>query len=201
MEDVFKKYHELNSWGDSESRSGSGSNYNQTEHIREHIVLLIKKYNIQAVFDAPCGDFNWFKHIVHCVPKYIGADIVPNLIENNKRMYNNTFLTFDITSDEIPNGIEMIFCRDCFVHFSLDYIIKALRNIKKSNAKYLLMTTFINRDFRDIVVGDWRPISFFNKPFNFPKPLTIINENCTEEYPLYVDKSLALWLVADLPDL
>lgn len=200
MEHIFTKYYESNYWGDSESRSGGGSNYDQTTHIREEIVLLIKKYNIQSVFDCPCGDFNWFKHIVHNIPKYIGADIVPTLIENNKRTYEQSFLTFDIIMDKIPDEIEMIFCRDLFVHFPLEYIIKAFNNIKKSKAKYILMTTFIDRDFRDINIGGWRPISFLNKPFSFPKPLTIINEHCTEEYPKYADKSLGLWLIADLPD-
>jgi SAM-dependent methyltransferase len=205
MESIFTKVYKLNTWGDNESRSGAGSNYEQTANIREQIVILIKKFNIKSVLDVPCGDFNWFKHIVPCIQTYIGADIVQPLIEMNKRLYNNSFITFDITTDPIPEGIEMIFCRDLLVHFPLDSIIQTLNNIKKSNAKYLLMTTFINRDFCNIEVeaevGCWRPISFFDKPFNFPKPLTIINERCTESYPLYIDKSLGLWLIKDLPDL
>ena len=58
------------------------------------------------------------------------------------------------------------------------------------------MTTFINRPFKDILHASthaWRPISFFDKPFNFPQPLELINEKCTEIYPRYIDKSLGLW--------
>jgi hypothetical protein len=31
------------------------------------------------------------------------------------------------------------------------------------------------------------------EPFNFPKPILVINENCTEGVMNYTDKSLALW--------
>ena len=163
-------------------------------------IMLIKKYNITSVFDVPCGDFNWFKHIVHNIPTYIGADIVPALIEKNKQQYNHTFLHLDITRDPIP-ATELIFCRDLLVHLSYESIVQVLRNVKRSNARYILMTTFTNRPFKDIPDGDWRPISFFDKPFHFPKPLAILSENCTESYPSYMDKSLALWLIKDLPDL
>jgi len=62
------------------------------------------------------------------------------------------------------------------------------------------MTTFLNRPFQDVNIGSWRPISFFDKPFSFPKPLELINEICTEVYPKYIDKSLGLWDVKDIPD-
>ena len=201
MEQIFSVHYHNNSWGSNESVSGTGSTYAQTAHIRDYIIFLIQKYNIQSVFDVPCGDFNWFKHIVQHIPKYIGGDIVPTLIENNNQKYGDkTFIKFNIISDAIPEDIDLIFCRDLLVHFSYDDIIKALKNIKNSNVKYLLTTTFMNRPFRDITTGDWRHVSFFNAPFNFPKPLSIINENCTEDYPVNIDKSLALWLVADIPN-
>lgn len=60
------------------------------------------------------------------------------------------------------------------------------------------MTTFINRPFIDIQTGHWRPISFFDAPFNFPQPLELINENCMEGFPKFLDKSLGLWKLEDL---
>jgi hypothetical protein len=38
-------------------------------------------------------------------------------------------------------------------------------------------------------------------PFNFPAPLRLIEENCTEDGGKYADKSLGLWRLSDLPDL
>jgi hypothetical protein len=199
MDSIFTEIYTNNSWISSESRSGSGSTHYQTRHIQESIKELIKKYKINSLFDIPCGDFNWFKNIVDHIPNYIGGDIVKHMIKENTIAYTKyKFIEFDIISDPIPES-DLIFCRDLFVHFSLKNILSALENIRKSSAKYILMTTFTNRNFNDIDTGKWRPISFFDIPFSFPYPLEIINENCKEFYPKYIDKSLGLWLVKDIP--
>jgi len=201
MESVFTYYFQNNCWGNSESLSGGGSSQEQTRQIKESILFIVKKYKITVFFDVPCGDFNWFKTIVQHIPTYIGADIVLPLINKNKENFNtHTFIHFDLTKDIFPEKIDIIFCRDLFVHFSFDKIIEALRNIKKSKAVYLLTTTFINRQFTDIDVGGWRPVSLFNAPFNFPPPLELLSENCTESFPNLMDKSLGLWYIKDIPD-
>jgi len=202
MEELFTKYYINKSWGkDSESSSGYGSTNMETQQIKKYIVNIIDKYNINTFFDVPCGDFNWIKEIINKIPNYIGGDIVSEMITNNKKQYNNNFIVFDITIDKIPDNVELIFCRDLLVHFPLNKIIQTLRNIKSSKAKYLLTTTFLNRKFIDINLGNWRPLSLFNEPLNFPKPIELISENCSEDFPSYVDKSLGLWLVSDIPDL
>jgi len=198
---TFNDIAKNNKWGDKESISGPGSNNEQTKVIKEQIPLLIAKYQITTMFDVPCGDFNWMQHIVDKIPNYIGGDCVNDIIVSNDKKYNQQFVHFDIVTDPIPSDVDMIFCRDLLVHFPKSLIIKVLQKIKDSNVKYLLMTTFINRQFSDINIGSWRPISFFNPPFNFPQPLELINENCTEGYPKFMDKCLGLWLVSDIPHL
>jgi len=200
MEDTFSTIYENNEWKNSESRSGSGSTNFQTKYIQEQMVRMIKKYKIRRVFDCPCGDFNWFKNIVNEIPIYIGADIVPSIITTNLQKYPYHFIRFDIIKDPIPD-VDLIFCRDLLCHFSLDSICKALDNIKRSKATYLLVTTNINRTFRSIKTGEWQPLSLLDAPFYFPKPIELISENCSEFYPLYMDKSLALWKVSDIPTL
>lgn len=200
MEDTFSTIYEKNKWRSTESRSGSGSTQYQTKYIQEQLVRFVKKYEIRRVFDCPCGDFNWFKNIVHEIPNYMGADIVPSIIATNLQKYPYQFVQLDITKDPIPDT-DLIFCRDLLCHFSLDSICKTLENIKKSNATYLLVTTNINRTFRSIKTGEWQPLSLLDAPFYFPSPIEIISENCSEFYPLYMDKSLALWKVSDLPTL
>ncbi|WP_106134847.1 hypothetical protein [Mongoliibacter ruber] len=54
-------------------------------------------------------------------------------------------------------------------------------NFKKSGAKYLLTTSFINHPTNtDIQTGYWRPINLTQPPFSFPTHLKTINEKCTE---------------------
>lgn len=203
MNDKFTKIYKTNIWNCEESISGTGSTIEITKAIRYAIPILIDKYKINTFLDIPCGDFNWMKDIIDTIPNYIGADIVYDLIEKNRKKYpENRFEHLDILKDPLPENIDLIFCRDLLVHFRLSDINTFLKIIKKSNIKYLLMTTFINRKFRDIkthrIRGDWRPISFFNEPFNFPKPLELINEISTELYPKNIDKCLGLWRISDL---
>jgi len=201
MESTFTHIAENRGFGPSKSLSGPGSDDRQTATIKKQIPLLVKQYDFQSFFDVPCGDLYWMKSIVDSLPNYTGADVVLSIINENKKKFNKNFLHFDITKDRIPDDVDLIFCRDLLVHFPLRSIKEALGNIKRSSAKCLLMTTFINREFRDTsVMGAWRPISFFDPPFNFPAPLEMINEGCSESYPRYMDKTLALWRVEDLPD-
>lgn len=84
--------------------------------------------------------------------------------------------------------------RDCLVHLSLENIYNSIKNIKASGSKYLMTTTFPEHPVNfDIQTGDWRPLNLQIKPFNFPKPLILINENCTELNGRFRDKSMALW--------
>ncbi|HEX8999730.1 MAG TPA: class I SAM-dependent methyltransferase, partial [Blastocatellia bacterium] len=80
--------------------------------------------------------------------------------------------------------------------------IAALRNFKRSKSEYLLTTTFPKTEVNeDILTGEWRPLNLQRAPFNFPEPLRLINERCTEEGDRYADKSLGLWRLSDLPNL
>jgi hypothetical protein len=130
-----------------------------------------------------------------------GADIVEDLIIENKKHYtqdNVKFITFNIANEIIKNTNDLIICRDLLVHFSYNDIKQTLVNIKKSKCKYILLTTFPNKINVNRETPTWRALNFEKAPFNFPKPLFIINENCTEGNMNYNDKSLALWKVEDI---
>ena len=100
----------------------------------------------------------------------------------------------DIVKEDLPTA-DVIICRDCFVHLSNKDIIEALKKFKRSQSHYLLTTTFYNiKENNDLVSGrGWRPINLQKSPFNFPEPIKLISENCTEQNGKYLDKSLGLW--------
>jgi hypothetical protein len=118
METIFNNIYKNNAWNSKESVSGSGSTLNQTKKIRKVLPKLIQDFKINSILDIPCGDFNWMKEISLNI-KYIGADIVDTLTQNNKKYENNLthFLTLDATLDRLPKT-DLIICRDCLVHFS-----------------------------------------------------------------------------------
>ncbi len=199
-ETIFKKIYESNYWGGTESISGPGSDLRQTAVIRTYLPILLEKYGVNTILDLPCGDFHWMRHIdLHNV-HYIGADIVYDLVNKNTKFSSEKieFKHLDIIKDNLPK-VDLIFSRDCFVHLSFKDIFSALSNIEKSGIKYLLTTTFVKfHENFDIETGEWRPINLEKSPFNFPKPLEILNEQCSQHDGKYSDKSLALWLVKDL---
>jgi hypothetical protein len=104
----------------------------------------------------------------------------------------------DVTQNFLPR-CDLILCRDFLVHLSLAEIFSALRRFHQSGAKYLLTTTFPNTQINaDIQTGDWRTLNFQAAPFNFPAPLHLLNERCTENNGKYADKSLGLWKISDV---
>jgi len=135
------------------------------------------------------------------VDKYIGIDIVKDIIVCNKVTYSNPsreFLELNIIEDEL-SGADLILCRDCFVHLSFANCQKILKNFRNSGSKYLLTTTFTDRSHNDgLGKVFWRTINLELPTFNFPKPISIINEDCTEYDGNYTDKSLGLWLLKDI---
>jgi hypothetical protein len=126
---------------------------------------------------------------------YIGADIVPRLISRNRRLYGRDgrdFITLDITRDSIPT-VDVILCRDCFIHLSFREVGAALANFKKSNSKYLFATTHTSvREHRDIATGQGRNVNLQLPPFNFPEPLKMVVEDPQ------LSKCLGVWRVDQL---
>jgi hypothetical protein len=134
------------------------------------------------------------------IDRYLGADIVQEVVDSNTERYGRPgweFACLDITKDPLPT-MELIFCRDCLVHLPLKDVAKALRNIKRSNATYVALTTFADfGENADIVApGKWRKLNFMLAPFSLPPPLHVLDEKS----PAAPDKRLAVWRVADLPD-
>ena len=81
----------------------------------------------------------------------------------------------------------------------MEIYLSAIRNFHKSGTKYLLTTTFTGiKENTDIVSGRVRPINLQKPPFNFPMPILLINEHCTEEVGRFADKSLGLWEIVDI---
>jgi hypothetical protein len=184
---------------DYRHNSGVGSDLNATKVISAVLPSLLDSLSIQSLLDIPCGDFAWMQQVDIGATTYIGADIIESLIVSHQEQYSSaktTFVTLDIVTDDLPE-VDLIFCRDCLPHFSHRLLKKAVNNIKRNRSRYLLTTTFPERSTnRGIITGSWQPLNLCAPPFNFPPPMRLINEG---HPPPYSDKSLGLWLIADLP--
>lgn len=200
-EEVFTKIYKSNAWGGKRSASGPGSDVDQTKIITKELSSLFSDLNISTMLDIPCGDFYWMKNADLSNIEYTGADIVKELVQKNTEKYGRGSIRFrymNLIKDELPK-VDLIFCRDCLVHFSFADVFLALDNVCNSQSEYILTTTMTGRkDNYDIVTGQWRPLNLELAPFVLPKPLRTIIEGCTEDDGAYEDKSLGLWRIADI---
>jgi hypothetical protein len=192
---VFSTIYRNNSWSNPESLSGLCSTHARTGVVREKLPELVKEFNIKSLLDAPCGDFNWMRLVKLGVDRYIGADIVPDLVARNQQLFSNEpreFRVLDITRDRIPT-VDLILCRDCLIHFSFQHIRAAISNFKNSGSQYLLTTTHTRIPKNtDIALGDCFMFNLQLPPFNFPEPIKLISEEAQN------GRSLALWRLRDL---
>ncbi|MFC9254517.1 class I SAM-dependent methyltransferase [Amycolatopsis thailandensis] len=188
----------------SSSVSGPGSESVQTQGLREQLPALLERFGVRTLLDLPCGDFGWLSEVDLDLDRYIGADIVTDLVEANAARFRDDpvreFRILDLTGDPLP-AADLVLCRDCLVHLSFADIERALGNLRRSGSRYLLTTTFTELGTNnDIVTGDWRPLNLCREPFGFPEPLAVLVEGCTEEGGAYADKSLGLWEIASIVD-
>lgn len=196
LEDRFTQIYKINYWGNNESVSGRGSTLMLTSNLRNNLPILFEKFAIKRVFDGPCGDFNWMRHVVDATNiDYIGGDIVLPLIESNQSKYETQRVKFkkiDLTKDVLPEA-DLMICRDCLFHLSYEDTKQLLDNFVQSNIPYLLTTTYHNDTSfknKDIITGHFRMIDLFSPPYNFPKEVLFkIDDWVAPESP----RSMCLW--------
>ena len=161
-----------------ESASGVGSTLIQTQNIRKELPIIVEKFNIQSILDAPCGDLNWMKEfLLNYKGNYIGIDIVKPIIDklciHYKYKSNKIkFIHLDLLSAASLPKSDLLIVRDFLFHLSLNDINNFLNVIKKSNIEYILTTSYESSIFEgtnsDIKTGGFRAIDLFSPPFNFP---------------------------------
>lgn len=202
LETLFSDFYDNKTWsgGKGETVSGSGSTLEKTQKLRNKLPRLFKEYDIETIFDAPCGDYNWFRYVERDAEKYIGGDIVQKLVEENRKKYandNTRFIHFNILEDKAPQA-DVWFCRDTLLHFSYDNIHRFLQNFVQSDIPYLLVSTYheCNENI-DIPTGAGRPLNLEIPPFNLPPALDYLDDWDEGDRP----KKMGLWSRGQLMNL
>jgi hypothetical protein len=188
-----------------ESRSGEGSTLQAAGPIIREIPELLRLLSIKSMLDIPCGDFKWMQLVDRGQTHYLGADIVEPLIEDNNKAFGRDgvkFQVLDLVAGPLPK-VDLILCRDCFIHLTIPMVMSALDSIVKSESTYLLTSHYPwraysnNDEVDDLIIGG-RRINLEVAPFGFPPPLHSIPEG--EKLPIAADKSLCLWKIEDLKE-
>jgi len=178
-EGIFTKIYQTDWWGSPESKSGTGSRLARTETFRQELRAWLQENHVTSMLDAPCGDYNWIQHLeFHAGFRYIGGDIVRELIESNRRRFPDvSFQQLDIVSDPLPVADAWL-CRDALIHFPNASARAVLERFAASDIRYLLATTFPSvTENRDIAFGQYRPVNLRLRPFDLPAPRQILRDD------------------------
>ncbi|CAH0138140.1 class I SAM-dependent methyltransferase [Roseomonas sp. CECT 9278] len=195
LEETFTRIFRSGWWGSEESVSGRGSELATTVAIRENLgAWLARNPRVQTLFDAPCGDFNWMRLVdFPAGVRYIGGDIVADLIDKNNETYGNDlrrFVHLDATSDAFPQA-DAWFCRDMMIHLPLPLCLSAIANCRRAGMTYILATTFINADNqRDIAPGHYRQVNLAKAPFDLGPPIEMLPDPAENNQ---TDRFIGVW--------
>lgn len=187
---TFKHIYLSNHWqnyfklGLQNSRSGPGSNLNYTSDMSGKLEKFFIEKNIKTILDIGCGDFIWMNLLLNKYDdydKYLGLDIVDELIKNNNFKYSNnkiSFKTFDLVKDEIPKGFDIILIRDVFIHLKNDQIVNFLNLLKNLDIKFFGVTSkpSLTKNNELKTVGRYRDINIEIEPFNLKDFIYKIDE-------------------------
>ncbi|WP_299064658.1 class I SAM-dependent methyltransferase [uncultured Polaribacter sp.] len=141
---AMEQVYDMKLWGSNYSKFYSGDGSHQSEIVKPYIAIvasfLTSFKNKISVLDLGCGDFNIGKNLVHLTNTYIAVDIVPDLIEHNKKQFKNRNLSFqclDIAEDHLPKA-DCVILRQVLQHLSNAEVQKIAS--KLTNYKYIILT-------------------------------------------------------------
>ena len=163
----------------SGSYSGDGSH--QSEIVNPYLEVVTSFFSSfnepLSVCDLGCGDFNVGKELVEQTKYYVGVDIVPELIEYNKKKFIAKKLEFqclDIAKANLPTG-DCALVRQVLQHLSNTEVEAVVS--KLSAFKYSIVTEHVPEGFfipnKDIISGQGirlkkqSGIDLLAPPFNF----------------------------------
>lgn len=170
---IFTKIYKENKWGKG---SGPGSYEKNTVLYRELLQNYFNDQRFHTIVDFGCGDFQIMKLINVPLDKiYKGIDIVPEVIEQNKKFYAKANIKFYLIKDlykinpqdQIVKS-DLLIVKDVLMHWSnkkIQYFIDQIL----PHFKYALITHDIAEDDKlnkNITTGKFRPIDITYPPFS-----------------------------------
>lgn len=195
--EAFRHIYRAGIWNRAQSTvpvSGPGSSLDATAIVRRSLPGLLETVGCQTLLDVGCGDQSWISAL-RLKQKYIGIDIVPELIEENRRLFpEREYHCLDAVTDDLPEA-DTVLCREVLFHLGLADGHSLIRNLARKQRRYLIATTDEVTLFNaDIQSGDFRFLNLTRRPFRFPKPDYAIADD-----RLVSGRLLSVWRFDRLP--
>lgn len=166
---VFAKIYENEEWGGS----GPGSHPYYTSGYRVFLERFIYLNQIRSMIDLGCGDWQFSKFLNLDFVQYAGFDVVPGLIERNRRLYGSPQKKFSLLPSDLttlPNA-DLLVMKDVLQHLPNKMIYDYVRLVFP-RYKFCLITNSYEKGENprnlDIEMGSFRCIDLTADPFNVP---------------------------------
>lgn len=142
MREAFEKTYSESLWGGGPGVfcSGAGSLGRVARIYVEYVCQFIRDHRIEVVVDLGCGDFRVGEPIAAVAQRYVGVDVVPELIAFLQHKYGSERIEFrccDITEAELPSA-DCAFVRQVFQHLSNAEIAAVIPKLRAY--RYCLIT-------------------------------------------------------------
>jgi SAM-dependent methyltransferase len=135
----------------------------------ELVQSFLEKERIESVVDFGCGDWQFSRFIDWKGATYVGLDLVPDLIETNRKAFERPGVLFKVfgSLDDVP-AADLLLCKDVFQHLPNETVREYLAAFKRK-ARFLLITNDDQPDVglnSNIQIGGWRPVRLDYPPFS-----------------------------------
>ena len=166
LRDAFRRIYSEREWGQG---SGPGSSPANTIEYRAFIQRFIEANAVRTVTDLGCGDWQFSRFIDWSQVDYLGLDIVPEVVAQNRERFALPHIRFDVLEaiDELPGG-DLLLAKEVLQHLPNETIAAYLTAIRQ-RYRFALMTNAIEPASlvnQQIAPGGFRPIRLQNPPFN-----------------------------------
>jgi hypothetical protein len=165
---AFQSVYQNQAWGKG---SGPGSSPTNTIEYRAFVERFLRANSIRNVTDLGCGDWQ-FSHLINWEQTaYLGLDVVPELVTQNRAKFAAPTIQFEeFTSIENLPGGDLLISKEVLQHLPNQTITEYLAAIRRKY-RLALITNFEGLAAKtniDIKPGGFRALRLQDPPFNAP---------------------------------
>ena len=156
-------------WGGS---SGPGSSAYHTIEYRAYLQKFLAMNQITSVIDIGCGDWRFSQHVDFSGIRYIGLDVVPEVIDQNQHRFGGDNISFRAMPDDLRKlpEAQLVIVKDVLQHLSNQKILE-FRELVFERYPFSLITNSFEKlntpKNIDIRAGQFRCLDLLRAPYHF----------------------------------
>jgi SAM-dependent methyltransferase len=173
-EETFRRIYLDGTWTDAlpgMPRSGRGALPERSAAVIAFIRDLIGVGVVRSIVDIGCGDLTYIREIPEVTSgrcRYVGCDIVPELIRDHRALSWGEFHVADVTTPGFRVDADLVLLKDVLFHLTNEQALQALQNLRRSRWRWLVATSSAINSNAERAFDRWHfaPLNLTLPPFN-----------------------------------